>query len=65
MEVEEEDFDITRLERGENLLEINIQKATLSRDALLAMDDREPSTFVTYEFFDYEIVSTPIIKSGR
>lgn len=65
MDVEEEDFDITKLERGENLLEINIQKAMLSHDALQAMEDREPSTFITYEFFDFEIVSTPIIKSGR
>lgn len=66
--MEDEDqaaFDITRLERGENLLEINIMKVTLTGEAMQAMNDREPSTFITFAFYDYELVSTPIIKSGR
>lgn len=64
MEAEDDMFDVARLERGENLLEINISKVTLSKDALQAMEDREPSTFITFAFYDYELVSTPIMKSG-
>ncbi|XP_039255957.2 protein fantom-like [Styela clava] len=64
VEAENETFDFARLERGENLLEISITKVSLSRDAIQAIDDREPSTFITFAFYDYELVSTPIIKSG-
>nr|CAB3265690.1 protein fantom [Phallusia mammillata] len=62
---EEDELDETiHLERGENLFEIYIAKLSLSKEALIDLDDREPSLFVTYAFYDYELVSTPILKSS-
>nr|XP_018666898.1 protein fantom [Ciona intestinalis] len=64
IEVGEELDETIQLERGENLFEINITKATLSKEALIVLDDRDPSMFVTFAFYDYELVSTPILKSA-
>jgi len=62
---DEELDESIKLERGENLFEINVAKLTLSKEALIALDDREPSLFVTYAFYDYDLVSTPIMKSAK
>lgn len=51
-----------KLERGENILEINVNKVVLSQDATRMFDDREASLFVTFAFYDFELVSTPIVK---
>nr|XP_020504543.1 protein fantom [Labrus bergylta] len=49
------------LERGENLLELQIVGASLSADALDALGDSEPSTFCTYSFYVFELHSTPVV----
>ncbi|KAM8861872.1 protein fantom [Synchiropus picturatus] len=48
------------LERGEDLLELQIVSATLNADALKALGDDEPSTFCTYSFYLFELHSTPV-----
>ncbi|XP_076809545.1 protein fantom-like isoform X2 [Clavelina lepadiformis] len=63
-EVDSQLDETIQLERGENLFEINVSKVTLTKDAQIALDDRNPSLFVTYAFYDYELVSTPIQKSA-
>ncbi|KAK7891766.1 hypothetical protein WMY93_023729 [Mugilogobius chulae] len=52
------------LERGENLLELQICGASLSPSALQALSDPEPSTFCTYRLHLFELHSTPVV-SGR
>uniref|UniRef100_A0A8D0AME2 RPGRIP1 like n=1 Tax=Sander lucioperca TaxID=283035 RepID=A0A8D0AME2_SANLU len=68
-EVTEEDeadgFDETlHLERGENLMELQIVSAALSPSALQALGDGEPSTFCTYAFYHFELHATPV-TAGR
>ncbi|KAM6973328.1 LOW QUALITY PROTEIN: protein fantom [Aplochiton taeniatus] len=61
-----DEFDETvHLERGENLLEIHVGKAALSPSALESVGDREPSTFCTYAFYDFELQSTPVVRGAR
>uniref|UniRef100_A0A8C7LZI4 RPGRIP1 like n=1 Tax=Oncorhynchus kisutch TaxID=8019 RepID=A0A8C7LZI4_ONCKI len=61
-----DEFDETvHLERGENLLEIHIGMATLSPIALETLSDREPSTFCTYAFYDFELQATPVVRGAR
>uniref|UniRef100_A0A4W5L910 RPGRIP1 like n=1 Tax=Hucho hucho TaxID=62062 RepID=A0A4W5L910_9TELE len=61
-----DEFDETvHLERGENLLEIHIGMATLSPVALETLSDREPSTFCTYAFYDFELQATPVVRGAR
>ncbi|KAK6319912.1 hypothetical protein J4Q44_G00090190 [Coregonus suidteri] len=61
-----DEFDETvHLERGENLLEIHIGTATLSSVALETLSDREPSTFCTYAFYDFELQATPVVRGAR
>ncbi|XP_061532418.1 protein fantom isoform X2 [Phycodurus eques] len=48
------------LERGENLVEVQIVGATLSAAALEALSDPVPSTFCTYAFYLFELHSTPV-----
>ena len=58
-----DEFDETiHLERGENLLEIHISKVTFSSEVLQASGDREPVTFCTYAFYDFELQTTPIVR---
>ncbi|XP_046328976.2 protein fantom-like isoform X5 [Haliotis rufescens] len=60
------EFDETiHLERGQNLFEIHINKVSLSNDALRALGDEEPSIFCTWEFFEFEIQSTPVNRGPR
>nr|XP_046250662.1 protein fantom isoform X2 [Scatophagus argus] len=65
-EDEADEFDETfHLERGENLLELQIVGATLSPSALQALGDCEPSTFCTYSFYLFELHSTPVVTSHK
>ena len=59
-------FDETiHLERGQNLFEIHVTRLSLSPDAVRMMGDEEPSLFCTWEFFEYEIQSTPVLRGSR
>ncbi|RUS82637.1 hypothetical protein EGW08_009590 [Elysia chlorotica] len=60
------DFDETvSLERGQNLFEIHIEKINLSKDAMEVIGDEDPSLFCTWEFFEFEIISTPVVRGPR
>ncbi|ESO82700.1 hypothetical protein LOTGIDRAFT_184477, partial [Lottia gigantea] len=60
------DFDETvALERGQNLFEIHVHKLNLSQEALKIIGDEEPSTFCTWEFFEFETQSTPVCRGPR
>ncbi|KAK1163643.1 protein fantom [Acipenser oxyrinchus oxyrinchus] len=61
-----DEFDETvHLERGENLFEIHISKVNFSPEALRAFGDREPSTFCTYAFYDFELQATPVVRGSQ
>ncbi|XP_038049511.1 protein fantom-like isoform X2 [Patiria miniata] len=61
-----EEIDETiKLERGQNLLELHVTRLVYSREGLKALGDENPSTFVTYAFFEFELQSTPILKGDR
>ncbi|XP_070828950.1 protein fantom [Chaetodon trifascialis] len=65
-EDEVDDLDETlRLERGENLLELQIVGAALSPSALEVLGDSEPSTFCTYTFYLFELHSTPVVTGQK
>uniref|UniRef100_A0A8C5AEI7 C2 domain-containing protein n=1 Tax=Gadus morhua TaxID=8049 RepID=A0A8C5AEI7_GADMO len=55
-----------RLERGENVLELHVGRATLSSSALESLGDRRqpPALFCTYGFYDSELHATPVVD-GR
>ncbi|XP_023582666.1 protein fantom isoform X1 [Trichechus manatus latirostris] len=58
-----DEFDETiHLERGENLFEIHISKVTFSSEVFQASGDKEPVTFCTYAFYDFELQTTPIVR---
>ncbi|XP_039736820.1 protein fantom isoform X2 [Pteropus medius] len=58
-----DEFDETiHLERGENLFEIHISKVTFSSEVLQASGDKEPVTFCTYAFYDFELQTTPVVR---
>ncbi|NXY42026.1 FTM protein, partial [Ceuthmochares aereus] len=56
--------EILHLKRGENLFEIHIGKVIFSSGAMDAFGDREPATFCTYGFYDFELQLTPVVH-GR
>ncbi|MBN3294720.1 FTM protein, partial [Polypterus senegalus] len=61
-----DEFDETVcLERGENLFEIHISKASFSPEALQSFGDQEPVTFCTYAFYDFELQSTPVVQGSQ
>nr|XP_058967650.1 protein fantom-like [Pocillopora verrucosa] len=61
-----EEMDSTvELERGQNIFEIHIDKVILSQEAMKEFEDDEPVTFVTYEFFEHELQTTPVVKGTR
>ncbi|KAM9352398.1 protein fantom [Symphorus nematophorus] len=65
-EDEADEFDETvHLQRGENLLELQIVGATLSPSALELLGDSEPSTFCTYSFYMFEPHSTPVVTGHK
>nr|XP_060506743.1 protein fantom isoform X2 [Panthera onca] len=58
-----DEFDETiHLERGENLFEIHINKVTFSPEVFQASGDKEPVTFCTYAFYDFELQTSPIVQ---
>lgn len=60
-----DEFDETvHLARGENLLEIHLGTARFSPEALDRLGDKDPSTFCTYAFYDFELQSTAVVQ-GR
>ncbi|XP_035521640.1 protein fantom [Morone saxatilis] len=65
-EEEADEFDDTlHLERGENLLELQIVGTALSPSALEALGDHQPSTFCTYSFYLFEMHSTPVATGQK
>ncbi|XP_078365018.1 protein fantom-like isoform X2 [Oculina patagonica] len=65
-ESEFEEMDSTvELERGQNIFEIHIEKVIFSQEAIKEFEDDEPVTFVTYEFFEHELQTTPVVKGTR
>ncbi|NWH81513.1 FTM protein, partial [Piaya cayana] len=57
-----DEFDeVLHLKRGENLFEIHISKVIFSSGAMDAFGDREPATFCTYGFYDFELQITPVV----
>ncbi|NXN08841.1 FTM protein, partial [Indicator maculatus] len=54
--------ETVQLERGENLFEIHISKVIFSAGAINAFGDREPATFCTYGFYDFELQTTPVVS---
>nr|AEM05865.1 rpgrip1l protein [Danio rerio] len=54
-----------QLARGENLLEIHLGKGQFSPEAVESLKDKDPSTFCTYAFYDFELQSTPVVHGGR
>ncbi|XP_053934704.1 protein fantom isoform X2 [Cuculus canorus] len=57
-----DEFDeILHLKRGENTFEIHIGKVIFSPGVVDAFGDREPATFCTYGFYDFELQITPVV----
>ena len=57
--------DAIELERGQNLIEIHISRASFNERALEYFGrNNDPSTFCSIEFFEHELQMTPIVK-GR
>ncbi|XP_028305711.1 protein fantom-like isoform X8 [Gouania willdenowi] len=50
-----------QLERGENLLELQLESASLSPSILQVLGEDEPSTFCTYAFYLFGLHSTPMV----
>ncbi|XP_055011929.1 LOW QUALITY PROTEIN: protein fantom-like [Boleophthalmus pectinirostris] len=64
-EEEAEEFsESLHLERGENVLELQISSVSLSPSALQSLSDPEPYTFCTYALHLFDLHSTPVV-SGR
>ncbi|XP_065064438.1 protein fantom-like [Rhopilema esculentum] len=53
------------LERGQNVLEIHIGKVLVTKQGLAVFGNAEPVTFVTWEFFEFEMQATPVISGQR
>ncbi len=51
------------LERGQNVLEFGVTRVVLSRSAIAAMGPGEPTTFVSYDFYEHDTELTPL-KTG-
>ena len=56
--------DAIELERGQNLIEVHLSRASFNERALQYFGkDNDPSTFCSIEFFEHELQMTPIKKS--
>lgn len=53
------------LARGENLLEIHLGRAQFAPEAVESLKDKDPSTFCTYAFYDFELQSTAVVRGAR
>ncbi|XP_016304448.1 protein fantom isoform X2 [Sinocyclocheilus anshuiensis] len=61
-----DEFDESlRLARGENLLEIHLGRAQFSPEAVESLKDKDPSTFCTYAFYDFELQSTAVVRGAH
>uniref|UniRef100_A0A4W4E919 C2 domain-containing protein n=1 Tax=Electrophorus electricus TaxID=8005 RepID=A0A4W4E919_ELEEL len=61
-----DEFDETvHLARGENLMEIYLGTAQFSVEALESLGDKDPSTFCTYAFYDFELQSTAVVRGPQ
>lgn len=57
--------DAIELERGQNMIEVHISRASFNERALEYFGKNlDPSTFCSIEFFEHELQMTPIVK-GR
>ncbi|XP_075939356.1 protein fantom isoform X2 [Anarhichas minor] len=57
---EDDEEDSPPLDREENLVELQVVGATLTPSVLRSLGDSEPSTFITYSFYLFELHSTPV-----
>lgn len=62
---DESEDEAVHLERGENVVELQIVSAALSPAALQTLGDAEPSTFCTYTFYLFEPHSTPVVTGHK
>ncbi|XP_076863714.1 protein fantom isoform X2 [Brachyhypopomus gauderio] len=61
-----DEFDETvHLARGENLLEIHLGTARFGPEALDSLGDKDPATFCTYAFYDFELQSTAVVRGPQ
>ena len=44
---------------------IVVAQVILSQESFKEFEDDEPVTFVTYEFFEHELQTTPVVKGTR
>ncbi|CAI9744482.1 protein fantom-like isoform X1 [Octopus vulgaris] len=51
-----------QLERGQNIFEIHVHKVNLTTEAVSALQNTEPALFCTWEFYEFELQSTPVIR---
>ncbi|XP_078524434.1 protein fantom isoform X2 [Lissotriton helveticus] len=58
----EEIDETVHLERGDNLFEIHISKVAFSPGVMHIFGDKEPATFCTYSFYDFELQTTPVVR---
>lgn len=56
---------VAQLERGQNIFEIHLTRIILSDEAIKLMNEKDPSTFCTIEFFEHELQTSPIIKGTK
>jgi protein fantom len=56
---------IANLERGQNIFEIHLTKLTLSDEAIRILNETDPSTFCTIEFFEHELQTTPVVQGRK
>lgn len=64
-DVADEFYETVHLARGENLLEIHLGTARFSPEALDSLGDKDPSTFCTYAFYDFELQSTAVVRGHQ
>lgn len=65
-EITEVDEDPTvKLERGQNIFEIHIGQINITKNGLERFNGAEPMTFISFEFFEYELQATPVAQGSR
>ncbi len=64
-DVTDEIDETLRLARGENLLEIHLGRVQFSSEAIEGVKDKDPSTFCTYAFYDFELQSTAVVRGAH
>uniref|UniRef100_A0A8C2UPR4 RPGR interacting protein 1 n=1 Tax=Chinchilla lanigera TaxID=34839 RepID=A0A8C2UPR4_CHILA len=57
---DENGVDVSLLHPSENLFELHIHQAFLTSAALAQAADTQPTTFCTYDFYDFETHCTPL-----